>query len=239
MSWAKIDDQLHAHRKVMRAWRANQRALGLHLLALSYCAGQLTDGFVDEEFVAEKIPGPRERERTVNALVVAGLWSHEPGGWRIHDWLDFNPSREATLAKRRKDSLRKARGRHADSARNPDGVHAVSATPVPTRPHTARDSPVVCGRATASDRALSPSPTGNGRAGIAAHVSSVLEGGVDGLTTDEGCRRPTPGRVLAVLGEASETVATTAAWEARSIAQSQNRAPDIVALFAQRLGAAL
>lgn len=123
MSWAKIDDQFHGHRKATKAWRGHPRALGLHLLAMSYCAGHLTDGLVDDEFVEEKIPAKRERDAVTNSLVEAELWEREDDGWRIHDWLDFNPSRTDTLDKRRKEADRKARGRAAQSRVCPPNVH--------------------------------------------------------------------------------------------------------------------
>lgn len=43
--------------------------------------------------------------------------------------------------------------------------------------------------------------------------------------------------VVRVLADANPSawVAKRAAWDARSIAQAQNRAPNIVSLFAQRL----
>ncbi len=107
MTWAKVDDQFHAHRKATKAWRGHPRALGLHLLAMSYCAGHLTDGLVDDEFVDEKIPQPRERQQATAALVDAELWVREDDGWRIHDWLDFNPSKADVEASRGVDRFRK------------------------------------------------------------------------------------------------------------------------------------
>lgn len=126
MPWANIDDQFHAHRKAKRAWKS-PRALGLHLLAMSYCAGMLTDGFVDDEFVEEKIPRAGERKATTDALVAAGLWERVDEGWQIHDWLEYNPSRSSIEDKRAKDRARKRGGVRKDSARNPDGVGEDSA----------------------------------------------------------------------------------------------------------------
>lgn len=152
MSWAKVDDQLHGHRKAKLAWKYHPRALGLHLLALSYCAGHLTDGFVDLEFVEEKLPAGRERENVTAALVNAGLWVPENGGWRINDWLDYNPSRAEVLDKRAKDSARKARGKNKESAQSPNGVHTASRAgaraPIPAVPDPTQSppSPPVGGR---------------------------------------------------------------------------------------------
>lgn len=137
MSWAKLDDQFHAHRKAKKAWRGHPRALGLHLLAISYCAGHLTDGFVDDEFVEEKLPAPRERAAVTSALEDAGLWAREGEGWRINDWLDFNPSRDEVLDRRRRDAERKKR---KESERTPRGVQTESAA-TPNDPSRARAFP--------------------------------------------------------------------------------------------------
>lgn len=145
MTWAKLDDQLHGHRKARKAWRLHRGALGLHLLALSYSAGQLTDGLIDDEFVDEKLPVAKEREQITGALVEAGLWERVDDGWQINDWLDYNPSRADVLDRRRRDAERKARGRRGDSDESPNGVRAdtsrsprgvsrVHAHPDPTRP---------------------------------------------------------------------------------------------------------
>lgn len=93
MSWAKLDDRFHENRKIKRAWRRFPAALGLHVMAITYCAGHATDGFVDAEFVEEKMPRERDFARAVEVLVDAGLWEAVEDGWVIHDFLDYNPSR--------------------------------------------------------------------------------------------------------------------------------------------------
>jgi hypothetical protein len=163
-TWAKLDDGFHAHRKAKRAWRNHPRALGLHLLAVSYCASQLTDGFVDNEFIEEKLPAARERAAVTAALVDAGLWTAEEDGWRIHDWLDFNPSRAEVLGRRRKDSERKQSARvRRESERSPDGqngdVHPES-DPRPSDPSRPRAFP----DPTRPDPTSPPRPPAGGRA---------------------------------------------------------------------------
>lgn len=145
MSWAKLDDRFDDHRKVKRVWLACPQALGLHVMALTYCTRHETDGLVDREYVTEKAPAAKKRDAMTTALVTAGLWDEDPDGWRIHDFLDYNPSRADLDEKRRKDADRKARGRdtqsaqrpggvRAESERNPSSVRDVSSGPVPTRP---------------------------------------------------------------------------------------------------------
>jgi hypothetical protein len=107
MTWVRVDDQLHAHPKIRHAWRNEPAAVGLHLLALSYASAYLTDGLIDTEFVRDQIPSRARRDRAVAALEDAGLWERNGGGWTIHDYLDFNDSRERIQARRRADAARK------------------------------------------------------------------------------------------------------------------------------------
>lgn len=96
--WAKVDDRLHAHPK---AAEAGLEAMGLHLLAMSFCAAYETDGHVKERFPTEKA-GERAGV-LVERLVQVGLWELNGNGWRIHDWLKYN------LSKREAKQLAKAR----------------------------------------------------------------------------------------------------------------------------------
>lgn len=155
MSWLKLDDRFHENRKVRALWQSDREALGLHIMALSYCAGNETDGLVDEAFVIEKVPAAGQRKRMLAALVGVGLWREMPAGWEINDYLKFNMSHEKLQAKRDADADRKARGRgtqaqvradagdpgsqtphpvHVESARTPGGFHGESSGPVPSRP---------------------------------------------------------------------------------------------------------
>lgn len=106
MPWARLDDTLHGHPKIRRAWRCRP-ALGLHLLALSYASSYETDGRIDTEFVEDQLPDPGERSTVVAALVDAGLWKERSNGWTIHDFLKYNPSRADAEARREADRKRK------------------------------------------------------------------------------------------------------------------------------------
>lgn len=117
MPWAKVDDTLHSHPK---ARKAGLPALGLHLLAMSYCGQYLTDGFVDRDWLDERLRTASEH-KLPDKLVTAGLWHRGDGGFWIHDWLVYNPSRAEVEEKRAK---RKAAGRAGADARwhsNRDG----------------------------------------------------------------------------------------------------------------------
>jgi hypothetical protein len=123
MTWARIDDSFHSHPKVRRAWNAHPRALGLHVLAISYAASQLTDGGIDAAFARQLVGSARASRRVTDALVESGLWIPNQDGWEIHDWADYNPTRAEVLARREADRQRKNAVR---SAWSPTGIRAES-----------------------------------------------------------------------------------------------------------------
>lgn len=90
--WFKVDDQLHAHKKVRRLGRAGVTDIGVWALCGSWAAENETDGFVPRTVVRQF----DARYRSAARLVDAGLWtedSHEgERGYRFHDWFDYNPS---------------------------------------------------------------------------------------------------------------------------------------------------
>lgn len=107
MAFALMDDQIHGHPKFARA---GLEAVGLWSLCLSYCSAYLTDGYVSRE-VAERFAG-RALPRISERLVSADLWEPIDGGWTMHDYLDWNPSRAEVTEKRQAERDRKAKGRN-------------------------------------------------------------------------------------------------------------------------------
>lgn len=159
MAWARFDDLYDDNRKIKKAWRSDRAAIGLHAMAITYCSRHATDGLVDIEWVTERLPAPRERVRVIGVLVECELFEPvDAGVWRVHDFLDYNPSRADLTERRAKDAARKARGRdspvrlesvrsplgvRAESERTPSGLHSESARPVPARPVGTGPTPVV------------------------------------------------------------------------------------------------
>ncbi len=80
----------------------SDKAFRLHVAALCLTARNLKDGAISE--IDLRILGANvdlERpKRVVNALVTAGLWETNGHGWKIHDYLEHNPSRADILRKR-------------------------------------------------------------------------------------------------------------------------------------------
>lgn len=113
MPWFKVDDKFHSHVKV---GMAGVSAVGLWVLAGSWCMDQLEDGFVPD-FVARRLD-PDADEHAAQ-LVDAGLW--EPAtrgrmnGWKFHDWKRHQPSK-AKVMKDREASAERVRAWRAKQA---------------------------------------------------------------------------------------------------------------------------
>lgn len=119
MPWVKLDDAFPDHRKVDAL---SDGAFRLHVAGICFSSRSLTDGFIPKDRVARL--APKVREAHICELVDADLWSPVVGGWSIHDYLEYNPSRAEVSERRDADRKRKEkqRKRGANSSnRNVDG----------------------------------------------------------------------------------------------------------------------
>lgn len=125
MPWFKVDDGLHSHPKALAAGDA---ALGLWVRLGSWSSNHLTDGLVPGN-VATLLGKPA----VLRKLVQVGLLDREGEDYRLHDFHEYNPSREKVLADRAATASRVAayRGRKNDSG---NGVTNAVGTASPTRP---------------------------------------------------------------------------------------------------------
>ncbi len=96
MPWVRFDDQFPIHRRVAGL---SDGAFRLHVAAIFWCARNLTDGFVSAGDVVN-VGGSRRPYRLVDELVGAGAWHVADGGWQIHDYLEYQPSRTKVLDRR-------------------------------------------------------------------------------------------------------------------------------------------
>lgn len=131
MPWVRIDDQFPDHPKVVEA---GPMAAWLYVCGLTYCARQLTDGFIPVAQVPRLVGGPGVG-RLAARLVSAGLWEEVPGGYRVHDFLIYNPSREQTLVRREIRASAGQRGGKQKASnllacRQPDATDSVLSKPV-------------------------------------------------------------------------------------------------------------
>jgi hypothetical protein len=244
-------------------------ALGLWVAGLSYCADHLTDGFVSTRAVRRVFPTHGDDLAAVlveHGLwdVAEGGWQVRGYLDCNPSRVDLTERRQEISEKRREAGRKGAAARWGaatppapsdDSADSelPSGCHGTADSNLPagcqwqtdsqnpsrTVPsHPERDSPGSSdpgGRARVGGRATSIDDVDR----LADDVRSVLQRGIDGLTTDAPAKRPTRQAIVAALREhrPSREDAIGVAVEVRAIVQSQNRAPNVVALYAQRLAA--
>jgi hypothetical protein len=119
MTWSRFDDAAAKHPK---ARLAGNDAWGLWQAAVQYCNRYLTDGVVPLAALAvDCLPEPismAKAKKLADKLVEArvrdgghGLFElAAPGRYVVHDFLDWNPSKEQVEAKRKADRDRKRGG---------------------------------------------------------------------------------------------------------------------------------
>ena len=94
MTWTKIDDQFYDHPKVVAA---GPLGIALFVCGLSYCSRHLTDGFISVVQVRRLIDIDNPGD-VAERLVSVGLWERRDGGYQVHDYLEYNPSRAKVKA---------------------------------------------------------------------------------------------------------------------------------------------
>jgi hypothetical protein len=117
MTWVKLADDWYENRKF---WGVSDAAELLYVRCLTWAARNLTDGFVPDQTVAQLVPeGLRRSRRTPRGELLAHrLWHRANGGIAIHDYADYQPTREQVLAARTaKSAVRQEAGRKGARAR--------------------------------------------------------------------------------------------------------------------------
>jgi hypothetical protein len=108
MSWFKVDDKLHDHRKVRKAGKS---AMGVWVLAGSWSMFAEMDGFVPDSVLARW--GTR---RDAQTLVDVGFWDvaerNGESGWQFHDWLKYQPDARTLALVREAESEAGSFGNH-------------------------------------------------------------------------------------------------------------------------------
>ncbi|MCC6315400.1 MAG: hypothetical protein IT337_15455 [Thermomicrobiales bacterium] len=133
MAWVKLDDQFHDHPKVIDA---GPLAEALYFRGLTYATRFLTDGFVPMGYLRRM--GDLDALAEAKRLVACGLWDEVEGGYQIHDYLDYQPSKARVLADRGKNAQRQEawRARNRGESVTPDEPPA---QPTPTDDVTTGD----------------------------------------------------------------------------------------------------
>jgi hypothetical protein len=144
MPWARFDERFPKHRRIRGL---SDAAFRLQVSAVCWSSEYLTNGHIPPGDLSDSAEMKRP-EKAATELAQVGRW-HLPGhdcdsefcypiadGWLIHNYLEFNPSRESVETKREADAQRKKAGRTSESRRSPRGHTSESEVthPVPSRP---------------------------------------------------------------------------------------------------------
>ena len=161
MAWAKLDDGMPTHPKVIAAGAV---AFALDVAAICYANKHLTDGHIPTHSLPAVLPGLPSPKRHAAKLVEVGRWEAVDGGWRIHDYHDFQPTAEhqREVSKKRADAGR--RGGRRSGSKQPAKDEATSEAndkqsaskllkPVPARPDpTPEQEPIAPAKPTRKPR---------------------------------------------------------------------------------------
>jgi hypothetical protein len=102
--WVKLDDHIDEHPKLGRAkGRIGDSALAAFVSALAYCNRNKTGGYIPVAAV-RGMTMHRRPEVVADTLVDVGLWEAADGGYAIHDYDVFQPSKEKLLERRRSNA---------------------------------------------------------------------------------------------------------------------------------------
>jgi len=138
MAWVRIDDRFASHPKVLAA---GPLAMAMQIAALCYCNRELTDGYVPRSAARTLLDWEivRADDRiykigvscgmsgddvgcawVIGILVESGMWEEVQGGYQVHDYLDYQPSREQVEEERAKTAKRQEewRAKHRNGATN-------------------------------------------------------------------------------------------------------------------------
>lgn len=124
-----VDPAYPGHMKLLSAGPVSVLAMAMDVAGLCFCARSITDGFIPDAavgtlvdlsairvVVSEGVFEPVLHEPTArevaDTLTHVGRWERVPGGYSVHDYLDWNPSREdISNPRRRAGRVRAARAR--------------------------------------------------------------------------------------------------------------------------------
>jgi hypothetical protein len=176
MPWVRIEEEFYLHPKVLRV---GPYGMAMQIAALCYANKLRTNGFIPEEAPAVLLDfdgctqdgEPVYSERIVGDLVAAGMWERVERGWRIHDYDDYQPSREQVEDKHgkkvragREGGVKSAQVRAAKkqtrTTSEADAKQNGSKREAKTKPETVTVTKTVSTEVLASTGSSLPSPSG-------------------------------------------------------------------------------
>lgn len=139
MAWVKLDDGFFLHPKALGAGRD---ARVLYLAALCWSNQQQTDGVIPAHALPliAGLAGVADSDQAASRLCETALWDPHVDGWRIHDFLAYQQSKEDREEWKERERERKQKARDARKRTQvPESVREVSARNPPGVPRSVRE----------------------------------------------------------------------------------------------------
>ncbi len=116
MAWARIHDSALTSPKIVKLFDPRD-PFHLWVWGLSYCQTHLTDGAIQMEAI------PHGGAKAAAELVTRRLWEVAEGGYQVHDYFDWNDSRETITKKRSaaRERMSVARDRSRERSQRTEG----------------------------------------------------------------------------------------------------------------------
>lgn len=115
MTWVRLDDGFVTHPRMVAAGKDGR---ALFIAGLCYCGKHSTDGRIPKAAIPMLAAQAGVRPATSKRLIDAGSWIDHDTEIEVHDFLEYNPSREQTTERRAEISKKKAEaGRKGAQAR--------------------------------------------------------------------------------------------------------------------------
>lgn len=106
MPWVKLDDHFPDHPKVESL---SDGAFRLHVSGMCHAARHLSDGRIRPGRVSRLMDG--YKPRYLDELLTAGVWERNGTGYLIHDFTEWNKTKQWWDSKREADAQRLAEWR--------------------------------------------------------------------------------------------------------------------------------
>jgi hypothetical protein len=145
MVWFRVDDGFAMSRKVLSIPKARRAAAaGVWLLAGTWSARELTDGFVPN-FALDEMPSGK---KAAPDLVSASLWREVSDGFQFNNWEQYQPSKEDVEKDRaghaaRQKAYRDRKQAERDASRVTKSVTSRHTPVTVPRPDPTRPDPTV------------------------------------------------------------------------------------------------
>lgn len=100
MSWFRIEGRMPHHRKIAPL---SDSAFRLHITAGCWSVEERTEGMIPADIPQTLPSAPRGAalRKVIAQLLERGVWDEMPGGYQLHDFLDYNMSNAQADAKAR------------------------------------------------------------------------------------------------------------------------------------------